>query len=75
MYRILDNKDGQVLAIVFTEALAEQFIATFPNEELEPDFQRYVWEDCNQQPMAQVGDTLAQLGRCIRDRFWQRTHS
>lgn len=69
MYRVIDNENGKVLAIVFEEKYASMLVHSLPIEELEEGFYRYAWEDCLQSPSAAlIGNTLLQLGEAIQDR-------
>lgn len=66
MYRIVDNTDGSILAIVFSETLANKILEVLPKDEMEPGISRFAWEDCFQHPTEMIGDTLTQLGRAIQ---------
>ena len=72
MYRVLDNKDGGVIAIVFSEDVAKHVLTMFDDNARVPGDEetiRYVYEDCFQNGPGsadQIGDTLAQLGRNIQ---------
>jgi len=77
LFRVIDNKDGAILAICFSEQMAKQILGTLPDEVLvdDPETIRYVYEDCFQNGARradQIGDTLAQLGREIQ---WGPTDS
>ena len=68
LYRVLDNKDGSIIAIVFTELMACHILKMFPPDARVPGDEetiRYVYEDCFDST-DQVGDTIAQLGRIIQ---------
>jgi hypothetical protein len=72
LFRVLDNKDGAILALVFDEETAKHILKMFPEDARVPGDEetiRYVYEDCFQngpREADQVGDSLAQLGRHIQ---------
>jgi hypothetical protein len=72
LYRVIDNYDGRVLAICFSEQVANHILSMYPPDETipgDPGTIRYVWEDCFQngaRRAEQIGDTIAQLGREIQ---------
>lgn len=74
MYRILDNKDGKILALCFDEDLAARIVGLFPHEYVEGDDEtiRFVYEDCMQDPQSQIGNVLMQMGNAIQMRH--RSH-
>jgi len=70
MFRIMDNEDGKILAIVFDEDLAMKFLRTLPVETLEDgETIRYGYTDCFQHPEIMIGQTLALLGESIQMRY------
>jgi len=73
MYRVMDNKDGSVVAIVFSPEIAQLIVDNLPVELADPNDEllRYAWEDCSDHPQEMIGDTLAQLGRHIQ-LGWQK---
>lgn len=61
MYRIFDNKTGEILAVTTTEPWARRMMRCIPdlNQELEDGTARYVYEDCTN--TSKVAATLIQL--------------
>ena len=69
MLRVVDNKDGSILAICFSPIIAQLLVDNLPVEGVDgedEDFKRFAWEDCSQHPQQMIGHTLKILGESIQ---------
>lgn len=65
MYRIVDNKDGSIIALCATEELAKKVLSAWCDKhgdpDLEPEFKRYAYEGLNQHSSYLYPETMVQF--------------